>query len=441
MNSCLTVPYQHFIRTLPKQRATIGGTTYRQTIKCSSSSSIDNAALMAFLTGADGTGSQKITGHSGLRRKGRLKEQDKLIEFMLELHETHSCEEAMLKFEKWMQEHMRDPARSKLKRLVPSIGKFFTPLPVVQAFKEYDKFTALSRRAYVPPNFAELRHILNIAQIHASGENLKLVTFDAEGTLYDVSEPCMMSENNAMAPIILQLLSNNVYVAIFAGGGYPGNSKKYDECLKGLIQLFKENKSPESVTCRLFVFGGESNYLLRYNYEGGFMEFVEDSAWYTQEMLNWNQGDQIKNLLSEAEWALKENSTRLSLDVDIVSKDRAVGAIPKEAVLYEVLEDLVIGVQNTLISQPLPYCAFNNGTHVFVDVGNKSIGIEALMAHLDLRPQEVLHVGDRFTRSGSDMTVRDCCCILWVAGIQETIFFIQFLLRDIRKKRLTPYIE
>ena len=29
---------------------------------------------------------------------------------------------------------------------------------------EYDEFFALSRRQYVPPNFAELRHILNIAQ-------------------------------------------------------------------------------------------------------------------------------------------------------------------------------------------------------------------------------------------------------------------------------------
>eukprot|EP01023_Acetabularia_acetabulum_P009260 TRINITY_DN14113_c0_g2_i3.p1 TRINITY_DN14113_c0_g2~~TRINITY_DN14113_c0_g2_i3.p1 ORF type:complete len:550 (-),score=115.46 TRINITY_DN14113_c0_g2_i3:1005-2654(-) len=400
-----------------------------------------DAILQIHSVGAEGTSSQEVVGQSGLRRKGRLKEQDKLIEFMLELHETHLCEEAMLKFEKWVMEHMRDPARSKLKRLVPTIGKFFTPLPVVQAFKEYDKFTALSRRIFVPPNFAELRHILNIAQIHASVENLKLVTFDAEGTLYDGSEPNMMCEHNAMAPIILQLLNNNVYVAIFAGGGYPGNSQKYDECLKGLIQLFQEKKTPESVTSKLYVFGGECNYLLRYSTVEGCMEFVDDTLWQTQEMQSWAEGDQITNLLSEAELALKENSSRLSLDVNIVRKDRAVGAIPSEPVLYEVLEDLVIGVQNTLVSQPVPFCAFNNGTHVFVDVGNKSIGIEALITHLGLIPQEVLHVGDRFTRSGSDMSVRDCCCILWVAGIQETIFFVQLLLRGVRKKRLTPYIE
>lgn len=38
---------------------------------------------------------------------------------------------------------------------------------LVDAFQEYDEFFALSRRQYVPPNFAELRHILNIAQVRA----------------------------------------------------------------------------------------------------------------------------------------------------------------------------------------------------------------------------------------------------------------------------------
>ena len=48
--------------------------------------------------------------------------------------------------------------------MVPCVGSFFTPLRLVDAFKEYDEFFALSRRRYVPPNFAELRHVLNIAQ-------------------------------------------------------------------------------------------------------------------------------------------------------------------------------------------------------------------------------------------------------------------------------------
>jgi len=38
-----------------------------------------------------------------LRRKGHLKEQDRLIEFMREMHDTHTCEEVMLKMERWVQ--------------------------------------------------------------------------------------------------------------------------------------------------------------------------------------------------------------------------------------------------------------------------------------------------------------------------------------------------
>lgn len=43
---------------------------------------------------------------------------------------------------------------------------------------------ALSKRKFIPPNFAELRHVVNIAQIHASAATLRLITFDADGTLY-----------------------------------------------------------------------------------------------------------------------------------------------------------------------------------------------------------------------------------------------------------------
>ena len=53
--------------------------------------------------------------------------------------------------------------------MVPKLGAFFTPLRLVDAFQEYDEFFSLSRRKYVPPNFAELRHILNIAQARPPG--------------------------------------------------------------------------------------------------------------------------------------------------------------------------------------------------------------------------------------------------------------------------------
>jgi hypothetical protein len=56
--------------------------------------------------------------------------------------------------------------------------------------------------------------------------------------------------------------------------------------------------------------------------------------------------------------------------------------------IAQVLEELAISVQQNLISK-LPFCAFNGGNDVFVDVGNKSIGLDALMRHLDCYPYEV----------------------------------------------------
>ena len=100
-----------------------------------------------------------------LRRKGHLKEQDKMIEFLLAMHHTHTSEEVMQKMERWIMEHRQEPRHSRLRKMVPSIGSFFTPLKLVEAFSEFDQFFALSRRKYVAPNFAEIRHILNIAQV------------------------------------------------------------------------------------------------------------------------------------------------------------------------------------------------------------------------------------------------------------------------------------
>ena len=42
-----------------------------------------------------------------LRRKGHLKEQDQMIEFMLRMHETHTSLEVMQKMEKWISEHQK----------------------------------------------------------------------------------------------------------------------------------------------------------------------------------------------------------------------------------------------------------------------------------------------------------------------------------------------
>lgn len=375
-----------------------------------------------------------------LRRKGHLKEQDKLIDFMIKMCNTHTSEEVMMKVERWIVEHKQDPQRSRLRRLVPSLPNFFHPLRLVDAFREYDAFFALSRRKYVPPNFAELRHIINIAQIHAIAESAKLITFDADGTLY--ADGAHLEQDDVMIGHIINLMRNNIHVAIVTAAGYPGEAHKFEKRVEGLLKAFRRYNLSPNVLSRFHLMGGECNYLLKVapSGEGFGLEFVPEDEWRTETMRSWKDED-IQQLLDEAQALLVEGAARLCLPVQMIRKQRAVGIIPAAATLYEVLEELAITVQTQLDFDKVPFCAFNGGNDVFVDVGNKSLGLEALMDYVCCQPHEVMHVGDRFSDTGNDSATRDRCSILWVANPEETGFFIKMLLQDIRSHKSQPYIE
>ncbi|XP_024384374.1 IMP-specific 5'-nucleotidase 1 [Physcomitrium patens] len=380
-----------------------------------------------------------VTDAHVLRRKGRLKEQDGLIEFIISMHHTHSPFQVMEKVERWVREHVADPNRSTLNRLIPHMGpRFHTPLPLVRALHEYDEFASLSRRKYVPPNFAEVRHVLNIAQVHSIAEKLQLITFDADGTIY--ADGHHIRGDNKMIGHIIKLMREGINVAIVTAAGYPGNAEKFENRLAGLLEAFKELELPPTITKLFHVMGGECNYLLGVNPETYKLEFIPDELWKSPDMLAWKESD-IKELLDNAERSLKSAAARLRVPVEIIRKPRAVGAVPKDPTIYEVLEEMALTVQVQLMHSALPFCAFNGGNDVFVDVGNKSVGLRALMKFLNKRCSETLHVGDRFTVSGNDMATRSQCSILWVANPEETAFFARLLLRDIRLAKMDRYIE
>lgn len=95
------------------------------------------------------------------------------------------------------------PYTSKLKLLVPSIGTFFTRLPLADAFRYQDRIRFISSRRFVPPSFNDVRLILNTAQIMgvtASG-NLDLATFDGDVTLYDDGQ-CLEPDSEIIPRII-----------------------------------------------------------------------------------------------------------------------------------------------------------------------------------------------------------------------------------------------
>jgi IMP and pyridine-specific 5'-nucleotidase len=75
--------------------------------------------------------------------------------------------------------------------------------------------------------------------------------------------------------------------------------------------------------------------------------------------------------------------------MQVVRKERAVGVVPKGTVVYEQLEELAISAASNLIDMPVPFCAFNGGSDVFVDIGNKSLGLHALMKFLGAKSEQV----------------------------------------------------
>eukprot|EP00982_Pelagococcus_subviridis_P012374 31166-Pelagococcus_subviridis.AAC.9 len=381
-----------------------------------------------------------------LRRKGRLKEQDPFIEFIVDLFKTHETEEALAKAEKWLDAAIAMPPTKRrfanIYRQVPKLGYFFHALPLSKALAEYDEFCALTKRKYVRPNFAEVRHIINIAQVHASAREVKLVTFDADGTLY--ADGKHFEEDNQMIDKIIQLMEVGVHVAIVTAAGYPGDAKKFEQRLRGLLDSFKSARLSADVRKRFHVMGGECNYLLEVNDEYE-LEFVPNEKWrdvdsMTREMYWFAQSEEgrkkVDAFLDRAEKFLTDEAEHLQIDVDVMRKEYAVGVLPRSGTVYENLEEISIGAMIELSDAEVPYCAFNGGNDVFVDVGNKNIGLVTLMKFLGYEGHQTLHVGDRFTSTGNDTKVRDACSILWVASPDETTFFMRLLYRDIVNMRV-----
>jgi hypothetical protein len=168
----------------------------------------------------------------------------------------------------------------------------------------------------------------------------------------------------------------------------------------------------------------------------------------------------------------------LELDVLIVRKERAVGIIADPLasarvpgayggtqLSYEVLEDVALTLQGHLKSEhwKIPYCCFNvrvcQGSHnvflyacswtcrlcvqgghdVFLDVGDKSLGIKALQKLVGATSATTIHVGDRFTRTGNDLRARDVANTLWVIEPAETQYLLTLLTEDMRKIGRGPH--
>ncbi|KAL9001668.1 MAG: hypothetical protein Q9188_005361 [Gyalolechia gomerana] len=328
--------------------------------------------------------------------------------------------------------------RSKLKLLVPSVGMFFTPLFLEQAFNFQDERRRISSRRFVPPSFNDIRLILNSAQLLSlvRNERLQLVTFDGDVTLYDDGDS--LSDENPVIPRILRLLRQGIQIGIVTAAGYTDVARYYDR-LHGLLDAVANAITDKEVEDpRVIILGGESNYLFEFDFHSEtFLRHVPRTIWMLDEMRKW-QEDDIESLLDVAEGALRGCINNMQLSAEILRKDRAVGIIPvagpgKQKFTREQLEETVLVTQQILelssLGKKIPFCAFNGGNDVFVDIGDKSWGVLSCQRYLGgIEGSKTLHVGDQFLSAGAnDFKARLACTTAWIANPAETVALLDEL--------------
>ncbi|KAH7139348.1 IMP-specific 5'-nucleotidase-like protein 1 [Dendryphion nanum] len=320
------------------------------------------------------------------------------------------------------------PDRSKLKLLVPSVANFFTSLALHDAFIWQDQRRFISFRRFVPPSFNDIRLVLNTAQVMSlvRGGPLELVTFDGDVTLYDDGQS--LTPENPVIPRILRLMQTGSKIGIVTAAGYT-EAHRYYERLHGLLTALHVSDIPPSFKQNLVVLGGESNYCFRFDGDSpDLLKWVPRSEWLLDEMRLWTEAD-IGALLDLAETSLRDTVKNMRMQATIVRKDRAVGIIPQEGHKFcrETLEETVLITQKILemseVGRRLPFCAFNGGNDVFVDIGDKSWGVLACQSFFGgIEGGKTLHVGDQFLSAGAnDFKARLACTTAWIANPAETV--------------------
>lgn len=241
---------------------------------------------------------------------------------------------------------------SKLKLLVPSVGTFFTALPLQDAFNYQDAKRCISSRRFVPPSFNDIRLVLNTAQAMSivRKSKLELVTFDGDVTLYDDGES--LTPDNPVIPRILDLLRNGTRIGIVTAAGYL-EAHKYYERLYGLLDAVASSDDlREQARNRLVVMGGEANFLFTYTPDVDCkLQSVPKADWQLPEMHSWTE-ENVTALLDVAERALKDCVRTMKLPVSVLRKERAVGIYPSKGIKLarEQLEETVLVTQRILVS-------------------------------------------------------------------------------------------
>lgn len=328
-----------------------------------------------------------------------------------------------------IEEHRKDVVHSRLRRLVPTIGTFFTPLPLAEAFDMYNSKYQITSRKFIPPSFNELRHILNLSQVLAFTKDplkLGLITFDGDQTLYPDQKNF---EDLELGRRMLTLLECGVHIAVVTAASYETDAKKYEFRLQSFFNYLKRYGATKETCNRFWVLGGECNYLfqlqenfqLRYSSEDMVEKIAPNQK--QSEML-----DIVEKTMTEAmkEMKIKGRILRKIMSCGLISVD-------EENLRRECLDECCLRIQDDVLRNNVafPYCAFNGGNDVWFDIGNKRVGIERLQKKFNVAPKNCLHVGDQLLVTGNDFAARSCSPVTWITSPTETKKILSLILREV----------
>ncbi|KAI8865772.1 IMP-specific 5-nucleotidase, partial [Ramicandelaber brevisporus] len=210
--------------------------------------------------------------------------------------------EIMGNIEELIDEHREMDARglgnhSRLRRVVPTVGTFFTQLPLREAFVAIDKRHSISARKFVPPSFNDIRRVLNTAQVRAVAPTLRLITFDGDMTLYE--DGADFDKDNALVQQLIALLEHDLHVAIVTAAAYGDNAALYERRLSGLLHGFRAHGLSGERAKRFYVMGGECNYLLQCQPDFSF-RFIDESTYSPSLKQGWAE-DAMQAMIDKAE--------------------------------------------------------------------------------------------------------------------------------------------
>jgi IMP and pyridine-specific 5'-nucleotidase len=228
------------------------------------------------------------------------------------------------------------------------------------------------------------------------------------------------SADSHLVKLLVGLLRKDIFVAIVTAAGYPGQPEQYEHRLSGLLEGFKKADLPPQNLEKFFVLGGECNYLFRYDSKSNRLVSVPNAEFQNAEVKAWNSDKSALNaFLDVAHENIKRCSHQMGLcdQITIIRKELSLGIVPCEGVALsrECLDEFALSTQRVLknhrrvqeltnpTSQKIPFCAFNGGSDVWVDIGNKLIGVKLLQEYLKAKGHETLHVGDQVSIAITNM--------------------------------------